>query len=107
MQSIQSTVDKNVFVKFGDVVTLYCDQLNGWLTSGDLVVGYGLWVPKLKVTPIACCKTRMPPRGASRPQAALLSLSRSRCLSPSPSPAPSLPPPLYIIFSLSLQKSSN
>jgi hypothetical protein len=66
MQSIQSTVDKNGFVKFGDVVTLYCDQLNGWLTSGDLVVGYGLWVPKLKVTPIAGCKHRMPPEHKSQ-----------------------------------------
>ena len=35
-------------VKFGDVVTLYSDSLNGWLTSGDLVVGWGLWLPKLK-----------------------------------------------------------
>jgi hypothetical protein len=40
--------DKHAYVKVGDVVTLFCDQANGWMTSGDLVVGYGLWVPKLK-----------------------------------------------------------
>ncbi len=30
-----------------DIAIQYCDSLNGWLTSGDLVVGHGLWVPKL------------------------------------------------------------
>lgn len=43
-------------LKFGDVVTLYSDSLNGWLTSGDLVVGWGLWLPKLKE------KLPVPPR---------------------------------------------
>jgi hypothetical protein len=43
-------------LKFGDVVTLYSDNLNGWLTSGDLVVGWGLWLPKLKE------KLSVPPR---------------------------------------------
>jgi hypothetical protein len=35
-------------VKFGDVLTLYVESLNGWLTTGDLVVGWGLWLPKLR-----------------------------------------------------------
>jgi|LauGreDrversion2_3_1035106.scaffolds.fasta_scaffold89716_1 hypothetical protein len=48
--------DKHAYVKVGDVVTLFCDQANGWMTSGDLVVGYGLWVPKLKE------KMAVPPR---------------------------------------------
>lgn len=43
-------------VKFGDVVTLYSDSLTGWLTTGDLVVGWGLWLPKLKE------KLAVPPR---------------------------------------------
>ena len=44
-----SMAQQSAYLKVGDVVTLFCDQLNGWVTSGDLVVGYGLWVPKLKV----------------------------------------------------------
>ena len=35
-------------VKFGDVITLYSESLQGWLTSGDQVIGWGLWLPKLR-----------------------------------------------------------
>jgi hypothetical protein len=54
--TMEARQDKHTYVKVGDVVTLFCDQANGWMTSGDLVVGYGLWVPKLKG------KMAVPPR---------------------------------------------
>ena len=43
-------------VRFGDVITLYSEQLEGWLTSGDQMVGWGLWLPKLRE------KIAVPPR---------------------------------------------
>jgi hypothetical protein len=43
-------------VRFGDVITLYNESFEGWLTSGDQVIGWGLWLPKLKE------KITVPPR---------------------------------------------
>ena len=43
-------------MRFGDVVILYNDKRQGWMTAGDQVVGWGLWLPKLRT------KLEVPPR---------------------------------------------
>ena len=43
-------------MKFGDVVTLFNDKVQGWITCGDQIVGSGLWLPKLRT------KLDVPPR---------------------------------------------